>query len=195
MFRDINAQDADPGLRHRCTRRCRNLRTFRQHGVRTLCITSLEHHRAEQPQQACPQLLIRGPLSERAFQPVPSLGQQPAGQPEAPQRASQPRPDLVAVGQGPFQRDPEIVKFLGQRCWPAYSLSQAQERGRVPVPGRVGAADLGEPVRSVVADGIQQPVAGPVLGRLGGHQRLAGQPVDHLQRRHLVAAAHLGRLR
>ncbi len=53
----------------------------------------------------------------------------------------------------------------------------------MPVPGSLGAAGLGEPVRRVVADRVQQPVAGPVLGRLGGHQRLARQPVDHLPAR------------
>ena len=54
-----------------------------------------------------------------------------------------------------------------------------------PVPGRPRAC-------RVVADRVQQPVAGPVLGRLCRHQRLARQPVDHLPCVHLVPAAYLG---
>ena len=145
-----------------------------------LQVTGLEQHRAEQPQQVRPQAQIGWALGERAVQPVPSLLQQPAAEPEVPERPGEPRPGLAAVRQGPFQRGAEVVLLAHQHRQPAFPLGQAQERGRVPVPGGLGAAGLGEPVRRVVAHRVQQPVAGPVLGRLGGHQRLARQPVDHL---------------
>ncbi len=78
----------------------------------------------------------------------------------------------------------------------ALLLRQPEEGCGVPLPGPFALPCLGKAVRGVLADRLQQPVAGPVLGRLGGHQRFAGQPVDHLQGRRLVTAgADLDHLR
>ena len=135
----------------------------------------LAHGAAHPPRTAPRPAAAAGPpaaagrpgAGQGAFQPVLSLGQQPAADPELPERLGQPRPGRVAAGQGPFQRRAEIVLLARQHRQPAFPLRQAQERGRVPVPGRVGAAGFGEPVRRVVAHRVQQPVPGPVLGRFG----------------------------
>ena len=193
---DIREHDPDPGLHRRRVRRLCRLTAFRQHRVRPVQIPGLAQHRAEQPQKVRPQALIVRALRERAFQPAAAFLQQPAAEPEVSECPGQLRPGRVAVCQGPVQRGAEIVLLPRQHSQPALSPGQAHERGRVPPPGCVSAASLGEPGRRVIADRVQQPVPGPVLARLGDHQRLAGQPVDHLQTGQLIpAAAHLSRLR
>jgi hypothetical protein len=70
--------------------------------------------------------------------------------------------------------------FPGQNRKFVFPFGQDEVSTCVSLPGGFGAARLGEPVRGVLAHRFQQPVAGLVLGWLGGHQRFGREPVDHL---------------
>lgn len=92
----------------------------RPDGLRLGKVTGLVQHGAEQPQQIGSQALIGRDLGERAFKPVPALGQQ---------RAGEPRPFLITCGQRPTQRGAEVIAIRRQVCTAAFPLGQAQERG------------------------------------------------------------------
>src|SRR5262249_48220070 len=91
--------------------------------------------------------------------------------------ASHPRADLIAARQRPVKRGAEVVVIPGKRGQRGLPFGQVEESARVPLPGRLGAARLGQPVRCGRAYGVKEPVASPVLGGLGDNKRLAGEPV------------------
>jgi hypothetical protein len=142
---NFGKQDADPCLQRYCSRRRRDPGGVGQRAMRRGQVAGLIQDRPEQPQQAGPQALIARALiaraligrvpRERAFQPIAPLGQQPARQPEVPERAGEPRPRPIARGQRPFQRGPEVIVIRRQDRDPAFPLGQAQERQRVPALG------------------------------------------------------------
>ena len=74
-------------------------RAFGQHGLRPCQIAGFKQDGPKQPEQVGAHLLIGRAGRERAFEPVPGLLPEAAGNPEAAQRPGQPRPGLITRAQ------------------------------------------------------------------------------------------------
>ncbi len=114
-----------------------------------------------------------GGARQRPQQPVPPLGQLPGAGPVPAQadRQRQGGPGAFGPVQGVVEGGPEVGLLAGQRPEPDQLLGAEEDRreagGQLPVavevpgPQLLLLADGGQPFGAVLADGVEQPVAGP----------------------------------
>ncbi len=166
---NVRLHDRDPGLRGAQASRRGDREALGQGCLCPFQVAERKTHRPEQPEQVGVQPRAGRARREGTLQPAAGLLQQPARQPETAQRPGQLRPGLAAARQRVLQRGAEVVLLGQQHFQLAFGLRQVQERLGMPPPGMLGLARRGQGLRSVLADGLQQPVPGATPGRLGDH--------------------------